>query len=103
VFAIVATGGKQYKVAVGQTLEVEKLDAPVGSDIQLDQVLLVADGDQVRHGQPTVAGATVTARVLQHDRGPKIIVFRYRSKSRYRRKTGHRQSLTRVVIRSIDG
>jgi large subunit ribosomal protein L21 len=102
VFAIVKTGGKQYKVAVGQALDVEKLDAPVGADVQLDEVLLIADGDLVTHGRPTVAGASVTARVVRQDRGPKIIVFRYRAKSRYRRKTGHRQSLTQVVIRSIN-
>ncbi|GAC1408171.1 MAG: 50S ribosomal protein L21 [Chloroflexota bacterium] len=101
-FAIVATGGKQYKVAVGQTLDVERLDAPVGADVELERVLLVADGDQVRHGQPVVEGASVTAQVVRHDRGPKIIVFRYRSKSRYRRKTGHRQERTHLLIRSIN-
>jgi len=102
VFAIVSTGGKQYKVAVGQMLEIEKLDLPVGSEVQLDNVLLVADGDTVTHGQPIVAGATVTARVVRQGRGPKIIVFRYRAKSRYRRKTGHRQWLTEILVRSIN-
>jgi len=101
VYAIIATGGKQYRVEPGQRLEVEKLTAEAGSQIDLGQVLLIGDGDTVTVGQPTVAGARVVASVLGEVKGKKIIIFKYKNKVRYRRKTGHRQRYSRLVIKDI--
>jgi large subunit ribosomal protein L21 len=101
VYAIVATGGKQYRVERGQRLEVERLAAEPGSQIDLPEVLLVADGDQITVGQPTVPGARVVAEVIGETKGKKIVVFKYKAKVRYRRKTGHRQRLSRLVVRDI--
>jgi large subunit ribosomal protein L21 len=101
VYAIVATGGKQYRVERGQRLEVERLAAEPGSQIDLSDVLLVADGEQVTVGQPTVPGARVVAEVLGERKGKKIIVFKYKAKVRYRRKTGHRQWISRLLVRDI--
>jgi large subunit ribosomal protein L21 len=101
VYAIVETGGKQYRVAEGETVDVEKLPAPVGEAITLDRVLLVAGDDGLHVGQPLVEGAQVRATVVNHDRGRKIIVFKYQAKQRYRRKTGHRQAFTRLLIDDI--
>ena len=100
-YAIVATGGKQYRVEPGQRLEIEKIAAEPGSQVDLGSVLLVADGDNVMVGQPTVAGAHVVAEVLREAKGKKVIVFKYKSKVRYRRKTGHRQKYSQVVVRDI--
>jgi large subunit ribosomal protein L21 len=102
-YAIVETGGKQYRVKPGDTLAVEKLSGEPGEILDLDRVLLIAgNGDsETRVGSPGVAGAVVRAEVLAHFRGEKIIIFRYKSKVRYRRKTGHRQSLTRLRITDI--
>ena len=102
-YAVVVTGGKQYKVRVGEVLTVEKLDVPTGQDVQFDNVLLISDeAAGVTMGSPTIAGAVVTGKVVRHDRGPKIIVFKYKPKVRYRRKTGHRQDQTHVLVRAID-
>ena len=100
-YAVVVTGGKQYKVEPGRTVQVELLPAEVGATVELDRVLLVGDGDSVQLGQPTVAGARVLAEVVAQEKGDKIIVFRYKRKVRYRRKTGHRQRLTRLLIKDI--
>src|SRR5438477_6097312 len=101
-YAIVETGGKQYRVKPGDTVAVERLTGEPGESLDLDRVLLVAgNGDQARVGSPGVEGAVVRAEVVEHIRGEKIIVFRYKSKVRYRRKTGHRQSLTRLRITDI--
>ncbi len=100
-YAIVATGGKQYRVERGQRLEVERLAGEPGSRIELPEVLLVADGDNVTVGQPTVPNARVVAEVLGQIRSKKIIVFKYKAKVRYRRKNGHRQNLSSLVIREI--
>ena len=101
-YAIVETGGKQYRVKPGDTVAVERLTGEPGETLDLDRVLLVAgNGDQARVGSPGVDGAVVRAEVVEHIRGEKIIVFRYKSKVRYRRKTGHRQSLTRLRITDI--
>jgi len=102
-YAIVETGGKQYRVKPGDTIAVERLSGVPGEMLDLGRVLLVAgDGDaSTRIGSPGVDGAVVRAELVEHARGPKIIVFRYKSKVRYRRKTGHRQSLTRVRITDI--
>ena len=102
-FAVVETGGKQYKVRPGDTLQIEKLPVEPGETIELDRVLMVADDDQVAVGSPLVNGAKVLAEVVEQGRGPKIIVFKYKAKVRYRRKTGHRQSLTTVRITEIQG
>jgi large subunit ribosomal protein L21 len=100
-YAVVETGGKQYKVEPGGTLQVERLSAEVGATIELDRVLLVGDDDAVEIGQPTVAGARIVAEVVAQEKGEKLIIFRYKRKVRYRRKTGHRQSLTRLLIKEI--
>ncbi len=101
-YAVVKTGGKQYRVAAGDILEVEKLDGDVGDSITLDEVLLVADGDNVTVGQPMVDGASVTAKITGQHRGKKIMVLRYRAKKRIRVRKGHRQHLTRLEIESIN-
>jgi large subunit ribosomal protein L21 len=101
-FAIIETGGKQYRVAVGDTLSIEKLPVEPGSDVTFDRVLMVGGDGSARVGTPLVAGASVQAQVEQQYRGPKIVVFKYKPKKRYRRRTGHRQSLTRVAITAIN-
>ena len=100
-YAVVETGGKQYKVEPGGTVQVEKLFAEVGATVELERVLLVGDGDALEVGQPTVTGARVVAEVVAQEKAPKIIVFRYKRKVRYRRKTGHRQPLTRLLVKEI--
>ncbi len=100
-YAVVETGGKQYRVTVGQTIEVEKLPFAVGEKVELNRVLLVADGDEVKVGQPTVKGAKILATVVEHGKGKKIIIFKYKPKERYRRKKGHRQAYTRLRIEKI--
>ncbi|WP_322806857.1 50S ribosomal protein L21 [Thermanaerothrix sp.] len=100
-YAIVESGGKQYKVTEGATLEVDRLPGEVGEQVVLDQVLLVAEDGKVHVGTPTVPGAQITATIQEHFKGPKIIVFKYRPKKRYRVKTGHRQQYTRLLVNSI--
>ena len=100
-YAVLVTGGKQYKAQVGQTLTVEKLDVATGQNVEFDQVLMIGDGSEITVGTPTVAGAKVIGKVVRQDRGPKIIVFKYKPKVRYRRKTGHRQSQTHVLVNAI--
>jgi len=101
VYAVVETGGKQYKVMVGQTVDVELLGVNEGDTVQFDRVLMVADEGDVRVGRPTVDGARVSATVLGQGRGPKLIAFKYRPKKRYRRKLGHRQGYTRLRVDEI--
>src|SRR5262245_56447873 len=101
-YAVIATGGKQYRVQPGETVQIEKLAADVGGKVEFDQVLLVADGEQVSVGRPTVAGAKVTAEVVANGRGEKLIVYKYRRRKGYRRKTGHRQPFTAVKITGIN-
>ena len=101
-YAIIQTGGKQYRAVEGESIEVEKLDLEVGKKVELGEVMLVADGDQVMVGTPTVADAKVGATVVSQIKGEKISVFKYKPKIRYRVKTGHRQRLTRLMIESID-
>jgi large subunit ribosomal protein L21 len=100
-YAVIETGGKQYRVEVGTQLEVERLEAEAGSSIRLERVLLVADGDQAAIGRPLVADAAVSAEVVRQDRGEKLIVFKYRPKARRRVKKGHRQDLTVLRISDI--
>ncbi|HEY8418257.1 MAG TPA: 50S ribosomal protein L21 [Limnochordales bacterium] len=101
-YAIVETGGKQHRVAEGDTIYVEKLPAAAGEQVRLDRVLLVNREGEVRVGSPTVEGAAVIARVDGHGRRRKILVFKYRPKKRYRRRYGHRQPYTRLVIEKIE-
>lgn len=100
-YAVVETGGKQYRVAVGETVDVELLPVAPGQPVTLDRVLMVSDEEGVRVGQPTVEGAQVRATVVEHGRGRKVVVFKYKAKNRYRRKTGHRQGFTRLHIDEI--
>ena len=100
-YAVIETGGKQYTVELGQELEVELLDAEPGQEINLDRVLLVVDGDTSAIGQPIVADAAVSAKVLRMDRGEKTISFKYRPKARSRVKKGHRQELTVLKITEV--
>lgn len=100
-YAIVETGGKQYKVQVGQTIEVDKLPAAVGEKVSLEKVLLVATDKGVKVGNPSVEGAKVEATVTLQDAYRKILVFKYRAKKRYRRRSGHRQQFTRLRIDRI--
>lgn len=101
-YAVIETGGKQYKVAEGDTIYVEKLAAPVGEQVVLDRVLLVNKDGNVVVGTPVVANAKVTAKVEEHGKGEKIIVFKYKPKKNYRRKTGHRQPFTKLLIEKIE-
>lgn len=101
-YAIVKTGGKQYKVAQGDVLFVEKLEANEGDVITLDQVLAVGGEAGLKVGTPVVEGATVTAKVVAQGKAKKVIVFKYKPKKDYRRKNGHRQPYTKLVIESIN-
>jgi large subunit ribosomal protein L21 len=100
-YAIVESGGKQYKAVPGSAIEVDRLNIEEGVSIDLDQVLLVADDDDVKVGTPTIKGANVKATVVEHFKGKKIIVFKYIPRERYRRKKGHRQQYTRLQIDEI--
>src|SRR6185436_2713408 len=101
-FAIFESGGKQYKVGPGTAVALEHLDSEPGSSVEFTRVLMVGEeGGAVNVGRPFVEGAKVVAHVLKQDRGKKIVVFRYKAKSNYRRRTGHRQSLTRVRVAEI--
>ena len=100
-YAVIETGGKQYRVEVGTELEVELLDAEPGKTITIDRVLLVADGDDSMIGRPLVADASVSAEVVSQTRGPKLIAFKYRPKARSRVKKGHRQDLTLLRVADI--
>lgn len=102
-FAVIKTGGKQYKVAEGDKVLIEKLTKEVGEEFDFVEVLLVANGlaDNLKIGQPLVLGARAHAKVLEHGKGEKKIVFRYHSKTRYRKKKGHRQPFTKVEILKI--
>ena len=101
IYAIIETGGKQYRVTPGQMIDVERLDVAEGKRVDLDRVLLIARGDKVTVGSPTVSGAKVVATSQGEGRGKKVIVLKYKPKVRYRKKTGHRQSYTRLAIDKI--
>ena len=100
-YAIIKTGGKQYRVKQGDVLDVEKLSLEIGSTAEFDQVLAVSENGQVNFGSPTLSGAKVTAEVQSHYKDRKIIVFKYKPKTRYRRKLDHRQNYTRLLIQGI--
>ena len=100
-YAVIKTGGKQYRVTPGEKLKVEKLVGEVGSDVVIDQVLMVADGDNVTVGAPVVAGATVKATVVSHGRHDKVMIFKMRRRKHYRKTQGHRQDYTEIQIQQI--
>ncbi|MCG7656117.1 50S ribosomal protein L21 [Wielerella bovis] len=99
-YAVVKTGGKQYKVTVGEKLNVEQIPAELDSQIELE-VLMIADGENVKVGTPTVAGAKVVAKVIAHGRGEKVRIFKMRRRKHYQKRQGHRQNFTRIEILSI--
>jgi large subunit ribosomal protein L21 len=101
VYALVETGGKQYKVSVGQVIDVEKLAAQEGDKVELDRVLMVSQDDQMSVGTPIVEGAKVVAQVMGNHLGRKEVIFRYMAKERFRHKRGHRQEYTRIKIEEI--
>jgi large subunit ribosomal protein L21 len=100
-YAIVESGGKQYKAVLGGTIEVDRLADEEGASIDAMRVLMVVDGDEYQVGTPEVDGVTVNATVTEHFKGPKIIIFKYHSSKRYRLKKGHRQQYTRLTIEKI--
>lgn len=101
-YAIIATGGKQYKVSEGDIITIEKLGVEAGEKVTFDQVLVVG-GDDLKVGDPTVAGATVEASVVKECRAKKVIVYKYKRKTGYHKKNGHRQAFTQVKIEKING
>ncbi|MGH8700617.1 MAG: 50S ribosomal protein L21 [Burkholderiales bacterium] len=100
-YAVIKTGGKQYRVSAGEKLKIERIAADVGQEIMLDQVLLVADGDALKMGAPLIAGAQVKAKVLEHGRGEKVRIFKLNRRKHYRRSQGHRQNYTEIEILGI--
>jgi large subunit ribosomal protein L21 len=102
-YAIIETGGKQYKVQEGDVIYVEKLQAEEGQTVTFDRVLAIAGDNGFKAGTPVVEGASVTGKVEKHGKGQKIIVFKYKPKKNYRKKQGHRQPYTKVVIEKIQG
>lgn len=101
-YAIIESGGKQYRAVEGSTIEVDLLNAEVGQQVPLESVLLLVDGDQITVGAPVISKARVNATVVEHVKGPKVVVFHYRPKKRIRTKTGHRQQYTRLQVNSIE-
>lgn len=103
-FAVIQTGGKQYKIAEGETVKVEKLDAVAGDKVTLDQVLMLKDDNgATKIGDPLVKGAKITAQVLEQGRGKKITVYKYKKRKNQRKKQGHRQAYTKLLIEKIEG
>ncbi|MCK9530069.1 MAG: 50S ribosomal protein L21 [Gammaproteobacteria bacterium] len=100
-YAVVKTGGKQYRISEGETLRVEKLSADVGADIELSEVLMIADGDNIKIGAPFVAGGKVTATVTAHGRGEKVHILKFRRRKHYMKRAGHRQDYTELKITGI--
>jgi large subunit ribosomal protein L21 len=100
-YAIVEDGGKQYKAVIGEAIDVDKYPLDVGEEIDMDRILLISDGENIKVGTPFIQGAKIQAKVVAQVKGPKVIVFRYKAKERIRSKTGHRQKYTRVRIDAI--
>jgi large subunit ribosomal protein L21 len=101
-YAIIETGGKQYRVSEGDVITIEKLEANEGEAVQFDRVLTVVKDGSVTLGKPLITGAKVTGQVMAQGKGKKILVFKYKAKSNYRRRQGHRQPFTKVVIEKIE-
>ena len=101
-YAVIATGGKQYKVTKGETLRVEKLEGEEGSTVELDNVLMVADGDKVEVGTPTLGKASVTATIRAHGRGDKVEIIKFRRRKHSRSQAGHRQGYTEIEVTAIN-
>ena len=101
-YAIFSTGGKQYRVSEGDVVSIEKLTAAEGEEVVFDQVLTVVSDSDIKIGKPVVEGAKVTAKVVEHGKGKKILVFKYKAKSNYRKRQGHRQPYTKVEISKIE-
>lgn len=101
-YAVVASGGKQYKVEAGEVLRVEKLAGEVGSSVTFDKVLMFSDGENVQIGQPALENVKVSGSIVEQDKGKKIIVFKYKRRKRFRKKQGHRQAYTAIKIESIE-
>lgn len=102
-YAVIQTGGKQYKVAAGDQLKIETLEAEVGAKVSFDKVLMIADGDSRKIGAPLVSGGKVTAEVIKHGRGDKIRIIKHRRRKNYHKEQGHRQNFTEVKITEILG
>jgi large subunit ribosomal protein L21 len=102
-YAVVKTGGKQYRVAAGEKLRIEQIPADIGSEVVLDQVLMLAEGDAVRVGTPLVSGASVKVTVLAHGRGDKVRIFKLRRRKHYQKRQGHRQNYTEIQVSAILG
>jgi large subunit ribosomal protein L21 len=102
-YAVIKTGGKQYKVEAGATLKVEKLLGEVGSKVVIDKVLMINDGENTTIGAPLIAGATVNATVVSHGRADKVMIFKFRRRKHYRKTQGHRQSFTEILINDVNG
>ena len=102
-YAVIQTGGKQYKVTEGEVLRVEKLAGQAGDKVTIDQVLMIKDDNGVRIGSPIVQDARVTAEVMEQGRGKQIVVYKYKRRKNYRRKQGHRQAFTKIKIEKIEG
>lgn len=100
-YAVIKTGGKQYKVAPGDVLKVEKLEAKKGDTIEIKDVFMVADGDKVSVGKPNLSSASVTVEVMGEEKGEKLIIFKHRRRKGYRNTTGHRQNYTTVKVKDI--
>lgn len=102
-YAIVETGGKQYRVSEGDVITVERLEAEVGSKVELDRVLVLGEGEDLKVGTPYISGAAVNAEVVEHGKAKKVIIFKYKSKKDYRKKQGHRQPYTMLKIENLNG
>ena len=100
-YAVVKSGARQYRASVGDTITVERLPAEVGQQLELAEILLVSDGEQIEIGQPTIGGAKILATVVAQEKGPKIRIFKYHPRKRYRRRAGHRQRYTRLRVDEI--
>ena len=102
-YAVVKTGGKQYRVTQDEYLKVEKLEGNEGDTIELDQVLMIADGDKLKIGSPMLDGGKVTATILSHGRGKKVEIMKFRRRKHHQKRTGHRQSYTEIKVTAING
>jgi large subunit ribosomal protein L21 len=102
-YAVIKTGGKQYRVVAGEKLKVEQIPADIGAEITQDQVLFLANGEDVTMGAPLISGATVTAKVVSHGRGDKVRIYKMRRRKHYRKTQGHRQNYTEIEILGITG